>query len=85
MRFDIEWIGPDDNAYAVQGFVTGPVDYDESSWSTEKITVEGPEGLLDWGDCSDVDQANWPDWAHTMLVHSIDNMLEARAFGAFGL
>lgn len=85
MRFDLEWYGPDGNAYAAQGFVTGPVDYDESSWSTEKVKVEGPEGPLDWGDCSDTDQAGWPDWAHSNLVRVIDNMLEARAFGAFAL
>lgn len=80
--FDLEWYGPDGNSYTAQGKITGP-GYEDCTWSTEQVAVEGPDGLLDWGDCTDTDQCGWPDWAHTYLVRDIDYILEARTFGAF--
>jgi len=79
--FDLEWHGPDDNVYHARGYVTGP-GYDDCTWSLEQVMVEGPEGQLDWGDCTDMDACGWPDWAHTYAVRAIDSALEARRYGA---
>jgi hypothetical protein len=80
--FDLDWYGPDGNVYTARGYVTGPGDYDDCTWSLELVAVEGPDGPLDWGDCTDTDARDWPEWAHTYAVRAIDSALEARRYGA---
>jgi hypothetical protein len=80
-RFELEWYGPDGCSYVVSGYITGPGAYDEASWSIEQVQVEGPDGPLDWGDCTDLDAPDWPSWAHRALVEEIDSIIEARRYG----
>lgn len=80
--FELEWYGPDDNVYHARGRVLGP-GYEDASWTLSVSVLEGPDGPLDWGNCTDTDQGDWPDWAHTYAVRAIDSMLESLAFSAF--
>lgn len=78
--FELDWHGPD-GVYYARGVVLGP-GYDDCSWTLDVDLIEGPDGPLQWGDCTDLDACGWPEWAHTYAVRAIDSMLEARRYGA---
>jgi hypothetical protein len=63
-------------SYQVTITLTGPWDYDDSSYCLTLEEGEGPRGeRLDWGDCTDTDQGGWPDWAHDSICRLVEDYL----------